>query len=80
MNPSLRPISLGDLIRRLRALGFEGPFAGARHHLMRRQDRSVRIPTPHGSDAVRAYDAAKAAHDEVVPFAEAVRRIERKRR
>jgi len=31
-------------------------------------------------EAVRAYDAAKAAHDEVVPFEEAVRRIERKRR
>jgi hypothetical protein len=31
-------------------------------------------------EAVRAYDAAKAAHDEAVPFEEAVRRIERKRR
>jgi predicted RNA binding protein YcfA (HicA-like mRNA interferase family) len=46
----LRPISRGDLIRRLRALGFEGPFAGAKHHFMRRQDRTVRIPNPHGSD------------------------------
>ena len=31
-------------------------------------------------EAVRAYDAAKAGHDEAVLFEEAVRRIERRRR
>lgn len=31
-------------------------------------------------EAVRAYDAAKAARDEAVPFEDAIRRIERTRK
>lgn len=50
MSPALRPLSRRDLVRRLRALGFEGPFAGAKHQFMVRGDRSIRIPNPHGSD------------------------------
>ncbi len=50
MSPSLRPLSRRELVRRLRALGYEGPFAGAKHQFMIRGDRTVRIPNPHGSD------------------------------
>ena len=50
MSPALRPLSRLDLLRRLRALGFEGPFAGAKHQFMVRGDRTIRIPNPHGSD------------------------------
>ena len=50
MSPSPRPLSRPDRVRRLRALGFEGPFAGAKHQFMVRGDRSIRIPNPHRSD------------------------------
>lgn len=50
MTPTLRPVSRRDLVRRLRSLGFEGPFAGARHQFMVRGKLTVRIPNPHGSD------------------------------
>lgn len=50
MSPALRPMSRIDLVRRLRALGFEGPFAGAKHQFMVRGGRTIRIPNPHGAD------------------------------
>ncbi len=50
MNPAHGPVSRRELVRRLRALGFEGPFAGAKHQFMVRGDRTVRIPNPHGAD------------------------------
>ena len=50
MSPTLHPVSRRAVIRRLRGLGFDGPFAGAKHQFMVRGDRTVRIPNPHGSD------------------------------
>ncbi len=50
MSGTLRSVSRRELIRRLRALGYDGPFAGAKHQFMVRGDRTVRIPNPHGSD------------------------------
>ena len=50
MTPPLRPVSRRVLIRRFRTLGFEGPFAGAKHQFMVRGGRTVRIPNPHGAD------------------------------
>jgi predicted RNA binding protein YcfA (HicA-like mRNA interferase family) len=37
-------------MRRLKALGFEGPFPGGRHQWMRRDGLRVTIPNPHGSE------------------------------
>ena len=48
--PHWGPISRRDLIRSLRALGFEGPFSGGRHQFMVRGDIVVTIPNPHGKD------------------------------
>ncbi len=31
----LTPVSWGDLVKRLREMGFEGPYAGGRHPQMR---------------------------------------------
>jgi predicted RNA binding protein YcfA (HicA-like mRNA interferase family) len=50
VTPAVRAISRRELIRRLRSLGFEGPFAGGKHQFMVRRDRTVRIPNPHGSE------------------------------
>jgi predicted RNA binding protein YcfA (HicA-like mRNA interferase family) len=39
-----------NLVKRLRALGFEGPDAGGKHPQMRRDDLMVIIPHPHEGD------------------------------
>lgn len=46
----MRPLHRRELIRRLRRLGFEGPFSGGKHQLMVRGARTVRIPNPHRGD------------------------------
>src|SRR5438046_7339019 len=44
-----RQISLADLIRRFRELGWEGPISGGKHRFMRKGQHKVRIPNPHAS-------------------------------
>jgi len=39
-----------ELIRKLGALGFTGPFGGGKHPFMKKGALKVRIPNPHGSD------------------------------
>ena len=46
----LKPVSRRKLVRRLKELGFEGPFSGGRHSFMSRDDIDVHIPNPHASD------------------------------
>lgn len=46
----LVPVSRAELIKRLRKLGFEGPFPGSDHDYMIRGDYFVRIPNPHKRD------------------------------
>ena len=43
----LVPVSRAKLIRRLRKIGFEGPFPGSDHDFMVRCDNFVRIPNYH---------------------------------
>jgi len=38
------------LVRRLRELGFEGPYAGGRHPQMRRDQLTLVLPNPHEGD------------------------------
>jgi len=45
--PAWGPVSRRQLIAVLRRLGFEGPFAGAKHQFMVRGDRVLTIPNPH---------------------------------
>jgi predicted RNA binding protein YcfA (HicA-like mRNA interferase family) len=45
--PGLGPVSRRELVRKLKALGFEGPFPGGRHHWMRRGGLRLTIPNPH---------------------------------
>jgi len=51
--PHLGPIQRQDLIRYLRQLGFEGPFAGRKHQFMAKGDVTVRLPNPHRGDIGR---------------------------
>ena len=46
----LTPVSQRELVRRLRELGFDGPYAGGRHPQMRRGDLTLIMPNPHEGD------------------------------
>ncbi len=46
----LKPIARRELIRKFRALGFDGPYSGGKHAFMRRGALTVRIPNPHGAN------------------------------
>ena len=43
----LRPVSRRELIRRLRALGFEGPYQQGKHPFLAPGALRLRIPNPH---------------------------------
>ncbi|MFP4067912.1 MAG: type II toxin-antitoxin system HicA family toxin [Spirochaetaceae bacterium] len=43
----LTPVSREELIRRLRRLGFEGPFKGGKHQFMLRRQLRLTLPNPH---------------------------------
>ena len=45
-----RPISLRNLIKKLRDFGFEGPYSGARHSFVVKSSLKLRIPNPHNGD------------------------------
>jgi predicted RNA binding protein YcfA (HicA-like mRNA interferase family) len=42
-------ISRRELIRKFRALGYQGPFSGGKHQFIIKGQKKVRIPNPHGS-------------------------------
>ena len=44
---ALSPVSRRELIRRLKELGFEGPFAGGRHEFLVRGQLRLTLPNPH---------------------------------
>lgn len=47
----LSPVTWNELVRRLHALGFEGPFSGrGPHPIMLRGDIRLVIPNPHRGD------------------------------
>jgi predicted RNA binding protein YcfA (HicA-like mRNA interferase family) len=46
----LNSISRRDLIRKFRALGFEGPYPGGKHQFMKKNALKIRIPNPHEGD------------------------------
>jgi len=51
--PALSPISRRDLIRRLRAAGFEGPYSGGKHSFMIKGNLTLTVPNPHKGDIGR---------------------------
>jgi predicted RNA binding protein YcfA (HicA-like mRNA interferase family) len=48
----LTPIRRRDFIKRLRKLGWEGPFSGGKHEYMVKGDFKLAIPNPHGSGEI----------------------------
>jgi len=43
----LRPVSRRELVARLKALGFSGPYTGGRHQFMVRGSIRLILPNPH---------------------------------
>ena len=50
----LTPVSRRELIRRLRKLGFDGPYPGSRHEVMAKGDISIIIPNSHRDEDIGA--------------------------
>jgi predicted RNA binding protein YcfA (HicA-like mRNA interferase family) len=48
--PVFGPIKRSELIRGLRQLGFDGPYAGGKHEYMVQGPLKIRIPNPHRGD------------------------------
>jgi predicted RNA binding protein YcfA (HicA-like mRNA interferase family) len=44
------PTSRRELIRRLKLLGFSGPYSGGRHEFMLRRERRLTLPNPHRTE------------------------------
>jgi predicted RNA binding protein YcfA (HicA-like mRNA interferase family) len=47
MGERLTPVSRREFVKRLRRLGFEGPFSGGRHEFMLRGTTRLILPNPH---------------------------------
>jgi predicted RNA binding protein YcfA (HicA-like mRNA interferase family) len=66
----LSPCSRREFIRRLRALGFDGPYAGGKHEYMTKPGgATVTVPNPHRGDISvdllsRILRVAKINHDD----------------
>jgi predicted RNA binding protein YcfA (HicA-like mRNA interferase family) len=45
-------ISRRELLRKFKILGYEGPFSGGKHQFMKKGQKKIRIPNPHGSGVI----------------------------
>ena len=52
MSNKLTPVSRRELIKRLKKLGFEGPYPGSRHEVMARGEISIIIPNSHRGEEI----------------------------
>lgn len=64
--PPIGPIKRRDLIRNLKRLGFDGPYAGGNHQYMIRSQMRVRVPNPHQGDIGRGL-LSRILHQAGVP-------------
>lgn len=51
--PPFGPITRKNLIRHLRAAGFDGPYKGGKHSFMVKGHLTLTLPNPHGRDIGR---------------------------
>ena len=45
----MKTIPRRELTKKLRKLGFQGPFPGGKHLFMKKERLKLRIPNPHGA-------------------------------
>ena len=48
--PHFGPVTRKELVRYLKALGFEGPYSGGKHQFMIKHEITLRLPNPHQTD------------------------------
>jgi predicted RNA binding protein YcfA (HicA-like mRNA interferase family) len=48
--PKIPPCTRLEFVRKLRKLGFDGPFPGGKHDYMKRENFRLIIPNPHGKE------------------------------
>lgn len=48
--PNLSPLPRRILIKKLRKLGFSGPYSATVHGYMKRNGEKIFVPNPHGKD------------------------------
>ena len=48
--PKLSPVPRRELVRKLKVLGFEGPYPGGKHQWMRKGTVRTIVPNPHAGD------------------------------
>ena len=48
--PKLSPVSWGTFVRKMKSLGFYGPFQEGKHPYMIKGNVSITIPNPHKGD------------------------------
>ena len=46
----MKSISRSNLIKRLKKLGFDGPYSGGKHQFMIKENLRFAIPNPHKGD------------------------------
>ncbi len=46
----LKPVSRREFVKKLRQLGFAGPFSGGKHQFMKKDSFKLCIPNPHGKE------------------------------
>ncbi len=63
--PRVGPIKRQDLIRYLRRLGFDGPFAGGHHEFMERSEVRLVLPNSHRGDIAAEFVARLLREAEV---------------
>jgi predicted RNA binding protein YcfA (HicA-like mRNA interferase family) len=44
--PKLTPIPAREVVRKLRQIGYEGPFGGGKHAVMRHPETGIKISVP----------------------------------
>ena len=54
MGDELVPLPRGKVVKRLRALGWDGPYPGRKHATMRKGKHKLTIPNTHSSDISKA--------------------------
>jgi len=50
VSQKLSPVSRAEFVRRLKRLGFDGPFSGGKHEYLIRRNMRLTIPNPHRGD------------------------------
>lgn len=46
----ITPLSRREFLKKLKKMGFEGPYSGGRHEYYRKNQQKIFVPNPHGKD------------------------------